>query len=569
MLFELSDERYRPVRVDARDKMGGTPLHHALHYGLKKEVELLLRRGGADPNSATDNGLSPLHIVCLRDGDDEDLARMFFQINDELHRRVEVDARDRLDSTPLHTAIYYGNKNLVEFLLRRGADANFADKNGSTPLHFVCGREVEDVDLAKRFFEVCDRLNQPVPIESRDNSNNTPLHLALIRGHKKIVELLLRRGAGPNLANEEGETPLHTICQGDNDDDDLATMFFEINDELHVSVLIDAKDKEGRTPLQFAVANLLPRVVDVLLDRGADLSSFVFPASSYFGKDLENDRLDSKPRLTFEAVAVVERLERRGYEPVRDDALTIMQFFAEHGLFADKSSEFEAELPSRGFFRRWALDCFLELTNDRLPILCFSLADLQSDNDAERSFRKFKLIAEDVQGRNLLTNFHGMDLTTDKLKSMVKKWQTLIEAVVDVKTTDGYSLRIFCIGFTNKDPQSSRKTCYAQHSQVRSIRRKMVDIITEDVTKSDLKGVVSKLLPDAIAKDIEKACQGIYPLHDVYIRKVKVLKKPRFELSKLLELHGDGGSSKGGETGEAGTKVDRPEGYEPPVQESV
>lgn len=48
----------------------------------------------------------------------------------------------------------------------------------------------------------------------------------------------------------------------------------------------------------------------------------------------------------------------------------------------------------------------------------------------------------------------------------------------------------------------------------------MVEIIQNDVTKADLKGVVSKLLPDAIAKDIEKASQGIYPLHDVYIRKV-------------------------------------------------
>ena len=50
---------------------------------------------------------------------------------------------------------------------------------------------------------------------------------------------------------------------------------------------------------------------------------------------------------------------------------------------------------------------------------------------------------------------------------------------------------------------------------------------------------------------------------------VKVLKKPRFELSKLLELHGDGGSGKAGEGGETGSKMDRPEGYEPPVQESV
>jgi len=196
-----------------------------------------------------------------------------------------------------------------------------------------------------------------------------------------------------------------------------------------------------------------------------------------------------------------------------------------------------------------------------------SLADLQSDNDAERSFRKFKLISEDVQGHNVLTNFHGMNLTTDKLRSMVKKWQTLIEANCDVKTTDGYLLRVFCIGYTHKDTSSKKKTCYAQHTQVKAIRRKMVDIITKEVSANDMKEVVVKLIPDSIAKDIEKVCQGIYPLHDVHIRKVKVLKKPRFDLSKLLELHGDGG--KGGTSEETGEKVEKPEGYEPPVQETV
>ncbi|KAK7600908.1 hypothetical protein V9T40_008349 [Parthenolecanium corni] len=153
-----------------------------------------------------------------------------------------------------------------------------------------------------------------------------------------------------------------------------------------------------------------------------------------------------------------------------------------------------------------------------------SLADLQDDTDAERSFRKFRLIAEDVQGLNVLTNFHGMDLTTDKLRSMVKKWQ------------------------------------------IKAIRKKMVDTITQDVVKNDLKEVVCKLLPDSIAKDIEKKCQGIYPLHDVYIRKVKVLKKPRFDINKLLELHSDGAGAT--VVDETGVAVERPEGYEPPVQES-
>jgi hypothetical protein len=51
--------------------------------------------------------------------------------------------------------------------------------------------------------------------------------------------------------------------------------------------------------------------------------------------------------------------------------------------------------------------------------------------------RKIKLKCADVAGKNLLTTFYGMDLTTDKLRSLVRKWQSLIEAAVDVKTSDG------------------------------------------------------------------------------------------------------------------------------------
>jgi len=198
-----------------------------------------------------------------------------------------------------------------------------------------------------------------------------------------------------------------------------------------------------------------------------------------------------------------------------------------------------------------------------------SLADLQND---EIAYRKFRLVSEEIQGRIVLTNFHGMDLTTDKLRSMVKKWQTLIEANIDVRTTDGYLLRVFCIGFTRKWQNQVKKTSYAQHTQVRQIRKRMIDIIQREVQSSDLKEVVNKLIPDSIAKDIEKSCQSIYPLHDVMIRKVKVLKKPKFDLGKLLEMHGEGKgatTAAATATGEEPMKVDRPEGYEPPVLDSV
>ncbi|KHG08611.1 40S ribosomal S3a [Gossypium arboreum] len=132
-----------------------------------------------------------------------------------------------------------------------------------------------------------------------------------------------------------------------------------------------------------------------------------------------------------------------------------------------------------------------------------------------------------------------MNFTTDKLRSLVRKWQTLIEAHVDVKTTDNYTLRMFCIGFTKRRPNQVKRTCYAQSSQIRQIRRKMREIMTAQATSCDLKELVQKFIPEMIGKEIEKATSSIYPLQNVFIRKVKILKAPKFDLGKLMEVHGD------------------------------
>ncbi|OAE27139.1 hypothetical protein AXG93_4666s1090 [Marchantia polymorpha subsp. ruderalis] len=180
-----------------------------------------------------------------------------------------------------------------------------------------------------------------------------------------------------------------------------------------------------------------------------------------------------------------------------------------------------------------------------------SLADLQQDED--QAFRKIKLRAEDVQGKNVLTNFWGMDFTTDKLRSLVRKWQSLIEAHVDVKTTDNYTLRMFCIGFTKKRPNQIKRTCYAQSSQIRQIRKKMREIMVMQAQSCDLKDLVAKFIPEVIGKEIEKATAGIYPLQNTFVRKVKILKAPKFDLSKLMEVHGDYSE-------EVGAKIERPVG---------
>jgi small subunit ribosomal protein S3Ae len=166
-----------------------------------------------------------------------------------------------------------------------------------------------------------------------------------------------------------------------------------------------------------------------------------------------------------------------------------------------------------------------------------SLGDLK-ENTEEEAFRKFKLKVEDVNGFNCLTQFHGMDLTTDKLRSLVRKWQTLIEAHVDIRTSDGYSVRLFGIGFTRKHKDHVKKTAYASAAQIRNIRKKMKEVMNRETTGVDLHQLVDKLTLETIGKEIEKHTQAIYPLQNCLIRKVKMLRAPKADAQKLVDLAG-------------------------------
>ncbi|CAB0028779.1 unnamed protein product [Trichogramma brassicae] len=378
------------------EQEGNSPLHFALRDIQNKETFELLLKSGVNPNLANAEGNSPLHYICMDPYDDLWIVESFFKVNNELQQTVYVDAQNKLGMTPLHYASDCDTTKVTEFLLKRGVDPNVVDANGTTALHIVCRRKgCDDVDYVKPF-----------------------------------VELLLKRGANPNLAEKGGFTPLHNICKRENDDD-VVKMFFKT---IQQTIQVDAQDKLGRTPLQWAVTSLLPGVINVLLDHGADLSSFVFPTLDHFDESLKlelNKKYYSfKLKLASGAVAVVECLEKRMFEANRSDILTIMKIFSKSRLFeksADDSNccytdklydwiwlrpneatkltrldyyEFDdssnwrnipesqqqacidnlCEKLSRGFLHRWAMDFFMELTCYRLPILCCEVIIKQLKN---------------------------------------------------------------------------------------------------------------------------------------------------------------------------------------------
>jgi small subunit ribosomal protein S3Ae len=168
-----------------------------------------------------------------------------------------------------------------------------------------------------------------------------------------------------------------------------------------------------------------------------------------------------------------------------------------------------------------------------------NLADLTaSTNETNHGYRKMLFRVDHVVGRNCITNFHGMALTTDKLRSLIKKKCTLIEARTVVATTDGYMLQVSLIGFTARKDNQVKRNWYAQSSTVRQIRKRMVDHTKAALSKTDLQGCVKKFISELPASEMPRACLEFFPMTNVFIRKVKLLKSPKFDVSKLLDAHG-------------------------------
>ncbi|CAB0040320.1 unnamed protein product [Trichogramma brassicae] len=369
LFFRVNDELGRTVRIDAVDDRGRTPLVLALRHGDKETAELLLRRGadpnltledgrakegqvplvyaaqygypstvklmlerGADLNFTNAEGLTALHMMCrMKDVflnfddnvDVDELVEMIFELGGDKYRSTdEIDARDNSGNTPLLLAARRSNKTVLESLLRRGADPQREDDDG----------------MIQPFFEVVNDTKRTVEVDARDKKGRTALHLALRRGSQDAVESLLRNGADPNSADANGSTPLHVICSEYKytGDDGLAEMLFKIvDDRQQLKVQVDARDKTGRTPLQWAVVRCNPYKVASLLNHGADLSNFVFPTESHFQEQFKLFSCVTPVatlRVITDLLIIVECLEKAGYEPERSEALTIIKVFDECAL---------------------------------------------------------------------------------------------------------------------------------------------------------------------------------------------------------------------------------------------
>uniref|UniRef100_A0ABD2X5E8 Uncharacterized protein n=1 Tax=Trichogramma kaykai TaxID=54128 RepID=A0ABD2X5E8_9HYME len=267
MIFEISNNKYQPVHVNDQDLNGNTPLHVAAYFRQPLVTEILLRKG-ANPNMVNYDECTPLHLICKNQNIDVDLVKTFIEISKEIQQTVQLDIGDKIGDTPLHLAVKYKNLEVVELLLRNGANPNLINEGGLTPLHIIC--KIENCkDLIEKFFEINNDIQQTVQVDMRDNWGNSPLHLALRRENRMAAEVLLRRGADPNSINKDGLTPLHVISMRRRDND-LPNMLIELSNAVDLTLQLDIQDKSGNTPLHLALDHGLEKVAELLLINGAD-----------------------------------------------------------------------------------------------------------------------------------------------------------------------------------------------------------------------------------------------------------------------------------------------------------
>ncbi|XP_069174826.1 transient receptor potential cation channel subfamily A member 1 homolog [Procambarus clarkii] len=171
--------------------------------------------------------------------------------------REVVNATDCNGRPPLHVAVEPGNVAVVEALLKAGASVQSRNEEQDTVLHLAASRG--SVRLVSQLVSKCSQL-----VNAENGDLNTALHLACKAGQEGVARALLGAGANHSATNAACVTPLHLAAAGGH----AASCRLLLDSGAPA----DQHDKENKTPLMLGVVEGHVAVVRVLLEKGASLT---------------------------------------------------------------------------------------------------------------------------------------------------------------------------------------------------------------------------------------------------------------------------------------------------------
>ncbi|KAL5006741.1 hypothetical protein ScPMuIL_015547 [Solemya velum] len=267
--------------IDVRNNLQCTPLHSAVE-GLQRQVCHLLIEWGAGIHIKNSKGKTPLEsaknddfrrflidiyqhyslvVPKIMAGDMDLLDSVLHDHTMGVREMASLDSRCINGSTLLHTAAYYGNVKGVKELLICRLDINLRDYKLATPLHRAKTREIMEV-----------LIKAGADIDAEDCEKNTPLHIKCYGETNKsseldCIEFLLTRGASLIKRNIRGLMPIH--CCAMQGRVDVMRLMIRYDQDGAISELLNAEE-ESKPPslLHLALANSFMDCSNWLLANG-------------------------------------------------------------------------------------------------------------------------------------------------------------------------------------------------------------------------------------------------------------------------------------------------------------
>ncbi|RDW66050.1 hypothetical protein BP6252_09685 [Coleophoma cylindrospora] len=209
----------------------------------------------------------------LKEWSDE--GRMLEQTEDELMtRNHSVSKSSLLPLSPLTaqpTSLVSGRLKIfdvycrneadglavVKLLLEKGAEVDSKDNSGQTPMSWAAIKGYEAV--------VKLLLEKGAEVDSKDNNSQTSMSWAAINGNQAVVKLLLEKGAEVDSKDKNSQTPMSWAAMGGHEA--VVKLLLEKGAE------VDSKDKNGQTPMSWTARKGHGAVVKLLLEKGAEVDS--------------------------------------------------------------------------------------------------------------------------------------------------------------------------------------------------------------------------------------------------------------------------------------------------------
>lgn len=253
-----------------RAAIQGAEIHEVAEFGDLEKVKAFLVEDPKQINTEDEKGRTVLaraalsgkkEIVefLLEKGAAEDIfAAAIVGHTDKVAAFVKqdeklVNAKDRSGKAALHWAAFYGHEKVVELLLAKKADVNSLDGDGFTPLHWAAMFNRSDVVKVL----LANKANMNLKVQTY---GWTPLRLAVIHGHLATARALLDGGADPNVKDEENVPLLHQAVI--RDEKDMVELL------LAKKANVNTKDVDGDTALDEAVEQGNKEIVEILRKHG-------------------------------------------------------------------------------------------------------------------------------------------------------------------------------------------------------------------------------------------------------------------------------------------------------------